>query len=112
MFSFFRKKVSPDKAKIDAFTAWFASIHDELIASYLQGDRMKYLDEVETHLAEVYRDGYKGEVEFQYGYDPQANVMELLLFHGNRRFLVEATAELQASLAPVLGERWKVTCEK
>ncbi len=47
------------------------------------------LDEVELQLASVYRDGYKGQIEFDYG--GKNDEWQLNLYHKNIRFLIQAT---------------------
>ena len=74
MFNIIRKNaaVDVDEQKVNAFVSWFFEYGDVIIDSVenRMTDRQKMLstlDEVERQLALVYRDGYKGRIEFDYG---------------------------------------------
>ncbi len=112
MFGFF-KKAEPDAAKIDGFCDWFAANSERIIASVenSQKDRQtmfKTLDEVEAQLAIVYRDGYRGEIQFEYGFNTTIGKWELNLFHLNKRFLVSAVSRIAEKINRRLGDTWIV----
>lgn len=116
MFDFF-KKTEPDEVKIDAFCAWFAANHARIIVSVenRQNDKdtmYRTLDEVELQLATVYRDGYRGAIEFEYGFNPGSGKWDLNLYHRNKRFLVHATAQIAERLNRRLGDVWSVNPAK
>lgn len=88
------RKTDVDEVKVEEFAAWFLENRDRLRASVenRNSDRqgmMKVLDEVEAQLALVYRDGYKGPIEFDYG--GKDDNWELNLYHLGRPFLMKAT---------------------
>lgn len=112
MFGFF-KKAEPDDAKIDAFCSWFIANNDRIIASVENSrndnDTMfKTLDEVEAQLAAVYRDGYKGEIQFEYGFNTGTDKWDLNLYHLNNKFLISATARISGIINRQLGDKWSV----
>lgn len=93
MFSFF-KKAEADITKVKTFVEWFFSNEERIRKSVenMQSDRdtmLAVLDEVELQLGKVYRDGYKGRIEFDYGGMDQD--WEFNLYHKNNKFLKEAT---------------------
>lgn len=110
MFGFF-KKAEPNDAKIDTFCAWFAANNERIIASVenSQNDKdtmFKTLDEVEAQLAVVYRDGYKGEIQFEYGFNSSIGKWDLNLFHLNNKFLMSAAAKIAEKINQQLGDKW------
>lgn len=112
MFHFFRK-AEPSDAKIAAFCDWIVENHGRIIASVenSKNDKetmFKTLDEVEARLAMVYRDGYKGEIQFEYGFNSTNGKWDLNLFHLNNRFLVAATTKIAEVINGKLGEEWSV----
>lgn len=116
MFGFF-KKVEPNEAKIDAFCSWFFANNDRIIASVenSQNDRetmFKTLDEVEAQLAVVYRDGYKGEIQFEYGFNSHIGKWDLNLYHLNDKFLIAATAKIAEKVNNELGDKWSANTAK
>ena len=89
---FGKRKV--DDNKVTEFVCWFADNCEriQLSVENREKDRdemMRVLDEVEARLAAVYRDGYKGRIEFDYG-GKDAD-WELNLYHMDKPFLKSAT---------------------
>ncbi len=112
MFHFF-KKAEPNDAKIDAFCSWFRANNERIIISdeNSQNDRdtmFKTLDEVEAQLAGVYRDGYKGEIQFEYGFNNDIGKWDLNLYHLDNKFLIAATAKIAEKINRELGHKWSV----
>ena len=110
MFGFF-KKTEPNEAKIDSFCSWFLANNERIIASVenSQSDRdtmFKILDEVEAQLAVVYRDGYKGDIQFDYGFNTHLGKWDLNLYHLNHKFLISTTAEIAKRINRELGDKW------
>jgi len=110
MLGFFRK-VEPSDTKVDAFCAWFMENNGTIIASVENSgtDRetmFKMLDEVEAQLAMVYRDGYNGEIQFEYGFNQSIGKWDLNLFHLNDKFLKKATAKIAEKINGQIGELW------
>lgn len=110
MFGFF-KKTELNEAKIDSFYSWFLTNNDRIIASVenSQHDRdtmFKTLDEVEAQLAVVYRDGYKGEIQFDYGFNTHIGKWDLNLYHLDNKFLIAATTEISKRINQKLGDKW------
>ena len=113
----FCKKVEPNEAKINAFCSWFLTNNDRIIASVenRQNDRdtmFKTLDEVEAQLAVVYRDGYKGEIQFEYGFNTHIDKWDLNLYHLNNKFLIVATAKIAEKINRELGNKWSANTAK
>ena len=110
MFSFF-KKAEVDNKKVDAFAAWFCA-NEERIRRIVENretdynETMRVLDEAEAQLATVYRDGYKGSIEFDYG--GKDSDWELNLYHMNNSFLIKATASIAEALENARLPMWKV----
>lgn len=116
MFGFF-KKTEPNEAKIDAFCSWFLANNDKIIASVenSQNDRdtmFKILDEVEAQLAVVYHDGYTGEIQFEYGFNPHIGKWDLNLYHLNNKFLITATAKIAEKINNEIGDKWSANTAK
>ena len=93
MFILFGKK-AVDENKVTEFASWFADNCKRIQSSVENREKdrqemMRMLDEVEAHLAAVYRDGYKGRIEFDYG--GEDDNWELNLYHMGKPFLVSAT---------------------
>ena len=110
MFGFF-KKAEPDEAKIDAFCVWFLTNNGRILASVENSrndkDTMfRTLDEVEAQLAAVYRDGYRGEIHFEYGFNTHIGKWDLNLYHMNKKFLIAATTKIAEKLNRELGDTW------
>ena len=67
---------------------------------------LSVLDEVELQLAKVYRDGYKEQVEFDYG---GANAEWCLnLYHKDHPFLVQATEMIASRFNQIDRREWTV----
>jgi len=112
MFDFL-KKTQPDEVKIHKFCVWFSENNESIISSIenRETDRKAMFDmlnEVEKQLADVYRDGYKGEIEFEYGFNDSIGKWELNLFHMNHKFLISATAKIAEKINGELGKKWQV----
>lgn len=110
MFSFL-KRSEVDRDKAAAFAAWFAENEERIRKSVenRETDRdgmLAVLDEVEVQLALVYRDGYRGEIEFDYGGEGQE--WELNLYHLNRKFLVDATRMIESELRARQLPFWRI----
>lgn len=110
MFSFF-KTVEVDNQKVNAFVEWFCANEERIRRSVenMQTNRnemMLVLDEVEAQLAKVYRDGYKGRIEFDYGGKGQA--WELNLYHMNNKFLISAAGLIAEALEKAPLPSWKI----
>ena len=82
------------------------------IVSRIHNGEMEYLDYVEYQLSLVYRDGIRGNIEFQYGLNENLDKYELFLFHLNKKFLKEATAKIKKELETRIGDKWIVYIEK
>lgn len=110
MFHFFRKK-ELDPRKAQAFVDWFFD-NEERIRRSVENrvtDRntmLSVLDEVEAQLAKVYRDGYSGSIEFDYG--GQDREWELNLYHKNHPFLKEAAACIAVLFAEKQNPLWTI----
>lgn len=116
MFGLFKKK-QVDLKKVEEFCEWFISMNEVIINSVENSDKdqarmLRILDEVEKHLAVVYRDGYKGEIQFEYGYANAINKWELNLFHLNNRFLIASTNAIATVLNAKLSDTWLVNTDK
>ena len=117
MFHIFRKTaaIDVDEQKVTAFAAWFFEHGDRIIDSVenRMTDRqtmLSTLDEVERQLALVYRDGYKGRIEFDYG--GMGDDWELNLYHKNNAFLIKATGMIAAKMNDRNDTKWKVNVSK
>lgn len=98
MLNLFRKK-AVDEKKAAEFVSWFFRNEGRIRTSVekREEDRntmLSVLDEAESQLAAVYRDGYQGEIEFDYG--GKDDSWELRLYHKNDHFLMEASACIAA----------------
>lgn len=114
MFGLFGK-AEVDKTKVNAFADWFLEHGDSIISSVenRMSDRqamLSFLDEVESQLASVYRDGYRGRIEFDYGGKDDA--WELNLYHKNKPFLKKATEMIASSINERNDPKWKVNIGK
>lgn len=112
MFGLF-KKAEPNEMKINTFCSWFEDNSSRIIESMKnrendQDTMFAVLDEVELQLANVYRDGYKGNIEFEYGFNDDIGKWDLNLFHLNDRFLIKATAKIADILNEQIGDTWSV----
>ena len=116
MFGFFRKK-QVDPEKIDAFCKWFAEKSDAIIASFqnIENDKntaMLFLDLTEKELTTVYRDGYKGNIEFEWGFNDNMKKFELCLFHMGDSYLLKVIPLIKARLEPMISEKWFITTSR
>lgn len=117
MFQIFRKTavIDVDEQKVNTFAAWFFE-HGDMIIDSVENrmtDRQKMLqtlDEVERQLALVYRDGYKGRIEFDYG--GKDDDWELNLYHKNNAFLIKATGLIAAKMNERNDPKWRVNTSK
>lgn len=114
MFSFF-KTPEVDNQKVNAFAEWFCANEERIRRSVenLKNDpkeAMLVLNEVEAQLAKVYRDGYKGRIEFDYGGKDQN--WELNLYHKNNKFLIHAVGLIATAIGNVQLPAWKVNIGK
>ena len=104
-----------DEKKVNAFIDWFLSHSDMITSSMINRmqDRktMKsVMEEVEDQLAIVYRDGYKGKIEFDY-----CDVLgrwELTLYHYNKPFLMKATEMIAEGINSMKLSKWTVNTRK
>lgn len=117
MFHIFRKTaaIDVDEQKVNTFAAWFFEHGDRIIDSVenRMTDRQKMLstlDEVERQLALVYRDGYQGRIEFDYG--GMGDDWELNLYHKNNAFLIKAAGMIAAKMNERNDPKWKVNISK
>ena len=109
------KKTEVDEKKVKAFVSWFLENGERIIASVenRMNDRktmMAVLDEVEEQLALVYRDGYRGQIEFDYG--GKGDEWELNLYHKNKVFLIKATEMIAEGINDANEPKWKVNIGK
>jgi hypothetical protein len=114
MFNLFGKK-TVDENKVAEFVCWFVDNCEriQLSVENREKDRqemMKVLDEVEAHLATVYRDGYKGRIEFDYG--GKDNDWELNLYHMDKPFLINATQMIADKINKMDGCNWTVNTSR
>lgn len=105
------EKADVSREKVESFCAWFEENGPEFIRHMenSQNDResvFRDLDAIEARLATVYRDGYRGRIEFEYGYDSQIGKYHLRLFHKNHKFLTEAAGLIAQELNRRAGENW------
>ena len=68
------------------------------------------LDELESRLAKVYRDGYKGRIEFDYGGKDQD--WELNLYHKNNKFLIRTTGLIAEAFENAQLPAWRINTGK
>lgn len=113
MFSFKKKNV--DKTKVDSFVEWFFSNEERIRKSVenRESDRdtmLAVLDEVELQLGKVYRDGYNGRIEFDYGEMDQD--WEFNLYHMNKKFLIEATKMISDEFDHFHSMIWKINISR
>lgn len=114
MFGLF-KKAEVDASKVTAFVEWFRENEERVRKSIENKDNdhdemMRVLDEVELELAKVYRDGYKGEIEFDYGGKDQE--WELNLYHLNKKFLVAATQMIAEEFTKAEIPYWTINIDE
>lgn len=117
MFHIFRKAsvIDVDEQKVNTFVAWFFDHRDEIKTSVenRMTDRQKMLstlDEVERQLALVYRDGYQGRIEFDYG--GMKDDWEFNLYHKNNTFLIQATSMIATKINERNDPIWKVNISR
>lgn len=114
MLNLFGRK-EPSGKKIETFCRWFVLYCDELTEGIKSGDveRMRAgLDELERQLAFVYRDGYKGKIEFEYGFNEKIGRWELNLFHLDNRFLIKAATLIREALLPSVDGKWQINVSR
>ena len=114
MFGFL-KKAEVDEEKVNVFADWLLENSDRIIASVnnRMQDRqtmMTVLDEVEDQLAIVYRDGYKGQIEFDYG--GKDDDWTLNLYHKNKPFLMQAAGMIVKRINEKQDPKWKVRVDR
>ncbi len=83
-----------DENKVNEFVSWFMDNRERIRSSVENRETdghemMRMIDEVEAHLAAVYRDGYRGNIEFDYG--GEGHAWELNLYHMGKPYLIIAT---------------------
>lgn len=115
MFNLFKTK-TVDSGKVKVFCDWFIDNNKLIIESVEnsannQEKMMSYLNEVERQLALIYADGYKKDIQFEYGFNTEENKWELNLFHLNNKFLIAATNEIAEILNDKLKETWLVNTD-
>jgi len=113
MFHLFHQKTVIE-AEADAFVSWFVSNSDRIKSSVENKDHdrntmISVLDEVELQLSKVYRDGYKGQIEFDYG--GKNDDWCLNLYHKNNRFLMQATTMIANRFNQMDHCEWTVTTD-
>ncbi|MCM1130271.1 MAG: hypothetical protein NC310_03660 [Roseburia sp.] len=111
MFGLFKKKVSLEK--VNQFCEWFYQNNERIIQSVSQAGKdnslmMYVLDEVENALSKVYRDGYKGSIEFEYGFNSNTQKWDLFLYHMNNKYLIEATHMIATALEAKMKDIWSI----
>ncbi|MDE7213744.1 MAG: hypothetical protein K2N42_04115 [Anaeroplasmataceae bacterium] len=111
MFGLFKKKVSIEK--VNQFCDWFCQNNERIIKSVSQAENdntvmMQVLDEVENELAKIYRDGYKGNIEFEYGFNKDLEKWDLILYHMNNKYLIEATHLIATTLEAKVKDTWLI----
>lgn len=104
-----------DEKKVSAFVDWFLRNSDRITSSMIHRmqDRktMKLvMGEVESQLAQVYRDGYRGKIEFDYC--EVCGKWELTLYHYNKPFLVKATEMIAKGVNRTQHPLWSVNVRK
>lgn len=107
--SIFSKK--PNSRKIEFFCNWFIENNRTLIEPMKKQEQdinaiLDSINEIRSCLALPYRDGFKGDIELEYGFNEQQNKWELSLFHLNNAFLIKATAMIKEYLEPRIGDTW------
>lgn len=112
MFTLF-KLPEPNADKVDQFCTWFIANQDRFIESVEHREQDNHalhamLDEVEAQLALVYRDGYKYDIQFEYGYNNNVGKWDFNLFHQNNRFLKAATKMIADRINEELGDKWSI----
>ncbi len=107
--SIFSKK--PNSKKIEFFCNWFIENNGTLIEPINKQEQdinaiFDSIHEIRSCLAVPYRDGFKGNIEIECGYNEQQNKWELSLFHLNNAFLIKATAMIKEYLELRIGDTW------
>ncbi len=107
--------VDVDERKVRAFIDWFLENSDRITASVINRmqDRktmLTVMDEVGEQLGLVYRDGYKGKVEFDY-YEI-GDKWELNLYHSGKPFLMKATKKIADGINSLKHPLWTVHINK
>lgn len=114
MFNILKKKeVSIEKVR--NFCDWFTANNKRIIdsvnnSSTNHDEMMKVLDEVENELKKIYKDGYNGNIEFEYGFNGKK--WDLNLYHLNNKFLIKATTLIADNFANSLSDTWIVNVGK
>lgn len=116
MFDLFKSK-EYKMARIEKFCEWFYD-NKNLISSSVENaenddeTRIRYLYEVQNQLALIYRDGYKGSIEFGYGFNEEQNKWELDLFHLGNKFLIRILPLIKTRLELKISDTWIVNIDK
>ncbi|MBU1093243.1 MAG: hypothetical protein KKH01_02140 [Firmicutes bacterium] len=113
--SIFAKK--PNSQKIAFFCNWFIDNNELFIEPMKQKEQnitsvIESANEIQGCLAVPYRDGYKGNIELEYGFNQQENKWELDLFHLNDTFLIKTTSMIKEYLDSRIGETWIIRVTK
>ena len=103
----------PNKKKILFFCEWFIENNRIIIDSFEKipqdTDQIQYaLYEIQACLAVPYRDGYKGNIELEIGYNESENKYELRLFHLNNRYLIKVSLMIRDYLHEKIGGIWNI----
>lgn len=110
MFGFFNNR-EVDRNKVISFVEWFRA-NEAIIRKSVEdreidhNEMLRVLDEVEAQLAKVYRDGYKGNIEFNYGGKDQD--WEINLYHLNNQFLIDATRLIKKEFIDANIHLWRI----
>ena len=110
MFDFFKKR-SVNEEQVTGFVKWFVA-NNEAIINAFKKDPSEFLDKIEYQLSLVYKDGFDGNIEFQYGFNVELDKYELYLFHLNNKFLMTATEKIKKELEPLISDKWIVYVEQ
>ena len=105
----FNKK--PNSKKVNFFCDWFINYQKGIVESYKDSNPdsdllLHHLNEVKACLSVPYRDGFKGEIEVGIGYNEDLNKLELDLYHGDDKFLIQLTQSIKSYLDNELSNDW------
>ena len=111
MLGLFKKKVSIEK--VNQFCEWFSQNAEQIKQKISQAEKdntlmLHVLDEVENELAKVYREGYKGNIEFEFGFNSNTQKWDLFLYHLNNKYLIEATSMIANTLEDRVKDAWSI----
>ena len=103
----------PNKKKILFFCEWFIENNQIIIDSFEKKPQdteqiQHVLYEVQSCLAVPYRDGFKGDIELEIGYNKSENKYELRLFHLNNRYLMNVSWMIKDYLHEKIGGVWNI----